>query len=157
MPPERIVSDCLSLDQKRGAARGKDSWRAEHSGAATSFRHVDRNEYNDQDRSDRTAPMSDDNLTAQLAEKVMGWKVAPGRIIKPGRSWIPRWRFRPLLDASDALELLSRAAESFHLVGPRRKVFIVEVKIGSRCGKASGNQFARTITTAVARALGLEA
>ena len=101
--------------------------------------------------------MTDDSLTAQLAERVIGWKVAPDRFMKPGRSWIKRCRFRPLQNASDAVELLGRAADSFHLVGPRRTVFIVEVKIGGRCGKALGNQFARTITTAVARALGLEA
>src|SRR5262245_53243691 len=40
--------------------------------------------------------MSEDALTVALAERVMGWRVAPGRFIKSGRSWIPHWRFSPL-------------------------------------------------------------
>lgn len=101
------------------------------------------------------AAMSDDELTAHLAEFVMGWKRAPDRFIKPGRSWIPRWRFRPLEELADAFQLLDQAADHFRLTCDRNRVFTAEVQIGHHRGKASANQVARTITTAVARALGL--
>src|SRR5690349_4165886 len=101
--------------------------------------------------------MSDDALTAQLVERIMGWKIGPDRFIKSGRSWIPRWRFRPFLDPSNALELLDKAADRFRVTSPSRNVFIAEVRIHGRCGKASGEEFARTIVTALARALRLKA
>lgn len=101
------------------------------------------------------ADMSDDELTAHLAEFVMGWKRAPDRFVKPGRSWIPHWRFRPLEELADAFQLLDRAAGRFRLTCERSRVFTVEVQIGNCRGKASGKHIARTITTAVARALGL--
>jgi hypothetical protein len=99
--------------------------------------------------------MTDYELTAQLAELVMGWKRAPDRFIKHGRSWIPRWRFRPLEELADAFQLLDHAADHFRLTCDRSRVFTAEVQIGHHRGKASGNQVARTITIAVARALGL--
>lgn len=107
-------------------------------------------------RADRPEAMSDQKLTAYLAERVMRWKVAPDRFIKSGRSWIPSWRFRPLHELADAFQLLDRAADVFSLTRTAQKVFIAEVTVGVRHGKASGAQIARTITTALARALGLE-
>ena len=85
----------------------------------------------------------------------MGWKVTPDRFIKSGRSWIPRWRFQPLDDIADAIELLNRVASWFTLLSTLKKVVTAEVNVAGRHGKASGPQTARTITIAVARALGL--
>jgi len=99
---------------------------------------------------------SDEELTAYLAERAMGWKVTPDRFIKSGRSWIPRWRFQPLNDIADALDLLNRAANWFTLVSSLKKVVTAEVNVAGHRGKASGKQIARTITIAVARALGLD-
>jgi len=86
----------------------------------------------------------------------MGWKVCPDRYLKPGRCWIPRWRFRPFEDLEDAFQLLDRAADHFILTGDRNKVLTVDVQIRRRHYKASGVCRARTISTAVARALGLD-
>jgi hypothetical protein len=110
----------------------------------------------------RTAPnatearIDHDKLTAQLAECVMGWKASPDRFIKSGRSWIPRWRFRPFDELEDAFQLLDRAADRFTLTSDNGKVFTAAVQIGGSHRKASGLRKARTITTAIALALGFE-
>lgn len=99
--------------------------------------------------------VNDDRLTDELVCRVMGWRVAPGRFIKSGRSWIPRWRFQPLRDLAAALDLLERAAERFCLTSDRG-TFTAQVHIGDRCGTAAGGPTARTVTMAICRALGME-
>lgn len=100
--------------------------------------------------------MTATNLTAVLAERVMGWKIAPDRFIKARQSWIPRWRFQPLVDLADAFQLLDQVAHRYSLTSDSSHTFRAEVQIGARRGKASGKNQARAITVAVARALGLE-
>jgi hypothetical protein len=97
----------------------------------------------------------DARLTEELACKVMGWKSAPGRFCKSGRSWIPRWRFRPLEELADAFQLLDVAASRYKLVSSEGETFTAEVRVHGRMGKASGESEARTITIAISRALGL--
>lgn len=99
--------------------------------------------------------MNDELLTAALAARVFGWRPAADRFLKPDRSWVPRWRFRPLAEVEDALRLLDHATDNYTLTR-RGSVFSVEVRIKSRRGKAVGEKRARTITAAVASALGLE-
>jgi hypothetical protein len=99
---------------------------------------------------------SEARLTEELAARIMGWKIAPDRFIKFGRNWIPRWRFRPFQELADAFQLLDRVADCFSLTGTTKMGFIAVVQVGDRRGKASGKQIARTITTALARAVGLE-
>jgi hypothetical protein len=100
--------------------------------------------------------MADHQLAGQLARVVMGWRVYPSRIAKDGRTWIPRWRFRPFRELADAFQLLDRAADSYTLSANSAQCFVAEVRIGERVGHASGTEKARVISTAVARALGLE-
>ena|ERR1017187_5428528 len=104
-------------------------------------------------RPDNEQGTSDDKLTAHLAQHVMGWKIAPDRFIKPGRSWCPRWHFQPFEDLADAFQLLHRAADKFTLTGGR-SVFTAVVQVGGCPGEATGEQMARTIATAICRALG---
>jgi|ERR1035437_1338654 hypothetical protein len=99
--------------------------------------------------------MTEEALTAALAERVMGWKAAPDRFIKSGRSWIPRWRFRPLAELADAFRLLDHAAAHYTLIA-NGSTFTAKVEIESCRGTAVGEHKARTITLAVARALRLE-
>ncbi len=99
--------------------------------------------------------MTEQVLTGILAERVMGWKVAPDRFIKSGRSWIPRWRFRPLAELADAFRLLDHAGARYTLTRDC-STFAAEVQIESCRGNAVGEDKARTITVAVARALRLE-
>lgn len=100
--------------------------------------------------------MNDDRLTDKLAAEVLGWRTAPGRFIKGPRSWTPRHRFVPLKSLDDAFQLVDRVATSFRLTLVRGSQFFAEVQVGTCVGQASGELKARTVTIALARALGLE-
>ena len=100
--------------------------------------------------------MTEESLTAILAERAMGWKAAPDRFIKSGRRWIPRWRFRPLADLANAFELLDQAAHRYTIVCDGNRSFTVSVQIGAHTGTASGCSKPRVITLAIAKALGVE-
>ena len=99
--------------------------------------------------------MTDQRLTDQLALQVMGWKPAPDRFLKSGRSWIPRWRFRPFAELADAFQLLERAADQYTLTRDGRS-FTAEIRTDSGRGIASGEVKARTISLAAARGIGLK-
>ena len=103
-----------------------------------------------------TKPKSSEHLTVELAQRVMGWRAGPDRFIKPGRSWIPRWRFAPMARLEDAFHLLDCVASAYRLQTLEDGTFSAEVRVGSRIGKASGEPKARAITLTVARVLGLE-
>lgn len=100
--------------------------------------------------------MTDDLLTDELAARVMGWRLAPGRYMKAGRSWLPRWRFAPLTNLEDAFDLLDHTASACTFVTNRAGTLEVSVRVGEGSGTAAGDQKARVITTALARALGLD-
>ena len=100
--------------------------------------------------------MTAEALTAELAQKVMGWNVAPDRFLIGNRSWIPRWRFQPLERLEDAFRLLDKAEPEHYSMGlDSSGCFCAEVRIGGRLGKARDNSKPRAITLAVARAMGL--
>jgi hypothetical protein len=99
--------------------------------------------------------MTSDQLTTILAERVLGWKASPDRFIKPGRSWTPRSRFKPLVRLEDAFLLLNRAGGTYALSVGEDGAFNAEVRVGERIGKASGEPKARAITVAISRALGI--
>ena len=96
-----------------------------------------------------------EQLTALLAERVMGWKACPDRFIKPGRAWIPKWRFQPFVQLEDAFLLLERTEGSYALTVNPQGIFTAEVRIGKRIGKVTGEPKARAITLAIAQALDL--
>jgi hypothetical protein len=103
----------------------------------------------------RWAIMTDERLTDELA-RALGWRKAPGRYLKSGRSWIPESRFRPLLDLRDAFRVLDTASGDYSLLAKPGGVFTAQVRLAGRTGKATGEPKARAISLAVARALGLE-
>jgi hypothetical protein len=101
--------------------------------------------------------MTAEALTAELAQKVMGWNVAPDRFLIGNRSWIPRWRFQPLERLEDAFRLLEKAKPEQYSMGlDGSGSFSVEVRIGGKLGVARNELKPRAITLALARALGLE-
>jgi hypothetical protein len=102
------------------------------------------------------APDRDARITDDLALKVLGWRSAADRYLKPDRCWLTKWRFRPFECLEDAFQLLERAADRYVLSSDGDKIFAAEVRIGRHTGRASGRPRARTITTAIARALGME-
>jgi hypothetical protein len=101
--------------------------------------------------------MTDERLTALLAERLLGWRAVPDRFLKSGRSWIPRWRFNPFQRLDDAFLLLDSARGVYKLATDPTGNFTAEVQIGSQVGCAAGDAKAKTITLAIARALKVEA
>ena len=101
--------------------------------------------------------MTADVVTARLAERVMGWSVAPDRYLIGNRSWIPRWRFQPLERLEDAFRLLEKAQPEYYSMGAGAdSAFSVQVRIRGCGGEARHESKPRAITLAIARALGLE-
>jgi hypothetical protein len=100
--------------------------------------------------------ITEEALAAALAQRVLGWRTAPNRYITSGRSWIPRWRFAPFNRLDDALLLLDRASSNYKLTMFKGGTFTAEVHVDNGIGKAYGEPKARTITTALVRALSLK-
>jgi hypothetical protein len=101
--------------------------------------------------------MSVERLNDLLAERIMGWRVAPGRFMMGGRGWKPTWRFQPTNRLEDAFHLLDAANPSEYCITARQGgLFTVRVQMGGAVGEASDNVKARAITYAVARAIGID-
>jgi hypothetical protein len=100
--------------------------------------------------------MTTDQLTAMMAERVMGWRVGPKRILKSGRQWAPRWRFQPFRRLEHALELLEKADGRYRFEKATSGTFNAHVTVGDRAGTASGKSEAASLTLALARALGID-
>lgn len=98
----------------------------------------------------------DVRMTGELARRVMGWRTSPGRFIKANRSWTPTWKFQPLKKLEHAMNLLERAApQYFALEGDDKTEFRVKIQIAGVIGEARGQSKPRTITYAIARAIGI--
>jgi hypothetical protein len=101
--------------------------------------------------------MTSENLTAILAERVMGWSVGPDRFMMGNRGWTPRWRFQPAEKLEDAFRLLEEAApQEYSICGDAKGSIHVRVRINGNAGEASGTSKPLTITQAIARAAGIE-
>ena len=101
--------------------------------------------------------MTDERLADELVRRALGWRPAPDRYVKPGRSWIPRSRFRPFDDVRDALRLLDAVTTDYSLIAVPGGVFTAHIRLAGRTGKAAGEPKARTICLALADVLGIEA
>jgi hypothetical protein len=102
------------------------------------------------------AIVNDKQVTEALASKILGWKICRDRFITSGRSWVSRWRFKPMTHLDDAFRLLDGAGANYRLTATAGGKFTAEVRVGVGRGTASGAEKAETITVALARALGLE-
>ena len=102
--------------------------------------------------------MSSEQLTAALAERVMGWTVGPDRFMMGNRGWMPRWRFQPADKLDDAFRLLQEAApQAYSICGDDKGSIHVEVRINGAVGEARGTSIPGVVTNAVARAVGIQA
>lgn len=101
--------------------------------------------------------MTPDQLTAILAERVMGWRVGPDRFLMGKRRWLPRWRFQPAQHVEDAYRLLMQADPQECTINRAADGrFWVKVRIAGTTGEARESHEARAITSAIARAIGIE-
>jgi len=95
-------------------------------------------------------------ITEDLAQRIFGWRCFPDRFLTGNRKWIPKWRFAPFERLDDAIRLLDAAADNYRLFGTGKgRAFSAVVRVNKRVGKAHGEPKARSITTALAIALGL--
>jgi hypothetical protein len=99
--------------------------------------------------------MTNDQLTAILAERILGWRVGPERFILGSRQWITRAHFQPFDRIQDAFRLLKKAASAFSLTKTPDGVFTATVQVGDLSGTASGRAEATAISLAIARAIGV--
>ena len=101
--------------------------------------------------------MTDDQLAAILADRVMRWTVGPDRFVVDGRRWLPRWRFQPASRLEDAFRLLERAAPEDYAMGAAENgAFWARVRVAGTTGEARESSQPRAIALAVARAIGLK-
>ena len=101
--------------------------------------------------------MTNDQLTAILAERVMGWAVGPERFLMGNREWTPRWRFQPADKLEDAFRLLAEAKPQHYCIcGDDKGNIHVQVRINGSAGEARGTSTPSVIAHAVARAFGIE-
>ncbi|MGD0132585.1 MAG: hypothetical protein ABSE57_11090 [Bryobacteraceae bacterium] len=102
--------------------------------------------------------MTNDQLTAILAERVMRWSVGPDRFTMGGRRWLPLWRFQPVTRLEDAFRLLeSVAPEEFIMGAAESGGFWVKLRFAGTTVEARDPSKPRAITLAIARALGIAA
>jgi hypothetical protein len=101
--------------------------------------------------------MTNEQLAATLALRVMGWKVAPDRFLTGNRGWMPRWRFQPATRLEDAYRLLESATPQDYTMGAADEGgFWAKIRIGGTTGEACESTQARAITLALVRALKIE-
>jgi hypothetical protein len=101
--------------------------------------------------------VTNDHLTAVLAERVMGWRITPDRFLTGSRGWMPRWKFQPTKNVKDAFRLLDAATPEEYSVGADANGdFSVRVRIGAVSAQALDKSKPRAICRAVAAAYGIK-
>lgn len=100
--------------------------------------------------------MTNEQLAAILAERVMGWHVGPERFQMGNRGWIPRGRFRPTERLQDAFRLLLAAEPTeYKMGGGAGALPWARVQIRGACGEAFAPSMPTAICLAIAQALGI--
>lgn len=100
-----------------------------------------------------------DELTRELARRVLGWKTAPNRYIASDRRWLPKWRFQPTKKISDAFQLLQAGdAVDYVLRADRNGLFSAKIRthVGSAEASASSLPLAICLAMAGIHGVGLE-
>ena len=98
-----------------------------------------------------------EDLTAILAERVMGWSVGLDRFLMSDRSWKPRWKLRPTKDFEDAFRLLEAAKPFGIRWGRDRNAFYRAQLRMTRLfrAEASGSSLPFVICMTIANAYGV--
>ena len=99
--------------------------------------------------------MTAEQLTEILAQRIMGWRIGPSRILKGGRQWAPRWHFQPLRRFEHAFQLLEKLNGTYTLARAGDGTYTAQVCVGDRRGTAVGESEAGAVTVALARAVGI--
>jgi hypothetical protein len=101
--------------------------------------------------------LTNEHLSALLAERLLGWRAGPDRYIMADRQWLKRERFRPTkrLDAAFRLLIAARPLD-YKLEGSGSGVCWARVRTPEGSGEAKNSSMPLAICLAIARALGIE-
>jgi hypothetical protein len=99
---------------------------------------------------------SDKSITENLVIRLRGLRVAKGRFLKADKSWVAGWKFAPLTNLNASFDLLEAANSNYTLRTNTSGASEAKVQVGERGGRVSGEPKARTISHALANALGLD-
>ena len=105
---------------------------------------------------ERRLTMTIENVTVLLVKRVMNWDIGPDRIMKGGREWMPRARFRPAEQVEDAFRLLEKAVPQAYAVGREADAFWARVRVSGFTGEAREKSMPLAICWALARALQID-
>jgi hypothetical protein len=101
--------------------------------------------------------MQAEKLITILAERVMGWRVAPDRFLMSDRRWLPRWRFLPTEKIEHALWVLEKVKpQKYSIEGDALGNIRVKVQIADKSGEARATSMPLAICQAIAKAIGVE-
>jgi hypothetical protein len=76
--------------------------------------------------------VTNEQLTALLAERLLGWRVGPDRFQMGNRSWRPRGSFQPTKYMQDAFAVLLAAKPiDFRLSGGHGKPFRLSLRVAN--------------------------
>lgn len=84
----------------------------------------------------------------------MGWRIAPDRYLKAAGGWIPRSRFKPLVDIRDAFRVLDVISTQYFIRSETGR-YTVEVHTPACVARATSASKARAIALAAGQALGI--
>ena len=101
--------------------------------------------------------MTAQQLTALLAERILGWRVGPDRYVLADRRWLKRERFQPTERVDAAFRLLGAVKPiDYKLGGSGSGACWAEVKLDGGSGEATSASMSLAICLAIARALGID-
>ena len=101
--------------------------------------------------------MTNNQITEVLAERILGWRSAPGRFLTGGRRWIPNWRFQPLKRLDDALRLLEALnPDKYTIQALHGRGYFVQVVLDGKAAEHQDPFLPRSISLCVAAAVGIE-
>jgi hypothetical protein len=106
---------------------------------------------------DKPPIMTNEHLSALLAERVLGWRAGPNRYIMADRQWLKRERFQPTkrIDAAFRLLIAIRPFD-YKLEGSGSDVCWARVRTPGGSGEAKNPSMPLAICLAIARALGID-
>jgi hypothetical protein len=99
--------------------------------------------------------LSDEQLTTELADRAMRWRISPDRYLRPDGGWIPRSKFCPLVNVSHAFQALDAVTKDYSLLAKPGGGFEVNLRLACRTACATDESKARAICLALADALGI--
>jgi len=105
----------------------------------------------------RKPGMTPAQLTAILAERLLGWRCTPDRFLTGERGWMPRWKFQPTNKLTDAIRTLEAAnPEAYSVVAGANGSFYARVSVAGAAAEAHASTKPLAICLALAKIIGVD-